>query len=89
MDKTLIIPEANGLDMRGRKRVFDILIEKDEDGYFVASVPALPGCHTQAKSLDVLMKRIQEAIKLYLEVCKDSASLGTRVIGIRKVEVTI
>ena len=49
-------------------REFSVLIEKDEDGYFVASVPALRGCHTQAKSLDVLMKRIREAIELCLEV---------------------
>lgn len=46
---------------------FSVVIEKDEDGYYVASVPALRGCHTQAKSLDVLMKRIQEAIALSLE----------------------
>lgn len=38
------------------KREFNVVIEQDEDGYFVASVPALRGCHTQAKSLDVLMK---------------------------------
>jgi predicted RNase H-like HicB family nuclease len=44
------------------------MIECDSDGYYVASVPSLPGCHTQAKSLDTLMKRIQEAIKLCLEV---------------------
>ena len=47
---------------------FSVVIEKDEDGYFVASVPALRGCHTQAKSPDVLMKRIREAIALCLEV---------------------
>jgi predicted RNase H-like HicB family nuclease len=47
---------------------FAVVIERDEDGYFVASVPALRGCHTQAKSLDVLMKRVQEAIELCLEV---------------------
>ena len=47
---------------------FDVIIEKDSDGYFVASVPALHGCHTQAKSLDVLMERIREAIELCLEV---------------------
>ncbi len=41
---------------------FDVIIEQDAEGYFVASVPALPGCHTQAKSLDVLMERIREAI---------------------------
>ncbi len=49
-------------------REFSVVIEKDEDGYFVASVPALRGCHTQAKSLDILMKRIREAIELCLEV---------------------
>ncbi|HWE96284.1 MAG TPA: type II toxin-antitoxin system HicB family antitoxin [Tepidisphaeraceae bacterium] len=47
---------------------FNIIIEKDPEGYYVASVPALNGCHTQAKSLDVLMKRIREAIDLCLEV---------------------
>lgn len=47
---------------------FDVVIEKDSEGYFVASVPALKGCHTQAKSLDVLMERIREAIELCLEV---------------------
>jgi len=47
---------------------FSVVIEKDEDGYFVASVPALRGCHTQARSIDTLMKRIREAIELCLEV---------------------
>ena len=45
-------------------REFSVIIEKDEDGYFVGSVPVLRGCHTQAKSLDTLMKRIKEAIEL-------------------------
>ena len=48
-------------------REFSVVTEKDEDGYFVASVPALRGCHTQAKSLDTLMKRIKEAVELCLE----------------------
>jgi len=47
---------------------FNVVIERDEDGYFVASVPVLRGCHTQAKSIEVLMKRIREAIELCLEV---------------------
>lgn len=46
---------------------FNVVIEKDEDGFFVASVPALRGCHTQAKSLDVLTKRIKEAIELCMD----------------------
>ncbi|MGH8521651.1 MAG: type II toxin-antitoxin system HicB family antitoxin [Gammaproteobacteria bacterium] len=49
-------------------RQFDIVVERDSAGYFVASVPSLPGCHTQAKSLDELMERIREAIELCLEV---------------------
>jgi predicted RNase H-like HicB family nuclease len=50
------------------KRQFDVVIEKDSDGYLVAWVPALPGCHTQARSLDELTTRIRDAIELYLEV---------------------
>ena len=48
-------------------REFTIIIERDSDGYFVASVPSLPGCHTQAKSRDELDVRIKEAIALCLE----------------------
>ena len=50
------------------KKEFNILIEEDEDGVLVASVPELRGCHTQARSLDELMVRIREAIELCLEV---------------------
>jgi len=49
-------------------RQFNVIIERDLEGYYVASVPELRGCHTQAKSLDKLMKRIREAIALCLEV---------------------
>jgi predicted RNase H-like HicB family nuclease len=58
--------------------------ERDEDGYFVASVPTLRGRHTLAKSLDVLMKRIREAIELCLEVEKPAA---TEFIGVQRVAV--
>lgn len=63
---------------------FSVVIEKDEDGYFVASVPALRGCHTQAKSLDVLMKRIREAIELCLEV---EEPVSNEFIGVQRVAV--
>ncbi len=49
------------------KDVYTIIIEKDEDGYYVGSIPDLPGCHTQAKSVDQLMDRMEEAIALWLE----------------------
>jgi predicted RNase H-like HicB family nuclease len=52
--------------MTKRSDPFTVLVEKDEAGYYVATVPELRGCHTQAKSLDVLMRRVTEAITLCL-----------------------
>lgn len=54
-----------------KPKEFNVIIERDSEGYFVASVPELRGCHTQVKSLDTLMKRIREAIQLCLEVEED------------------
>ena len=48
------------------KKKFSVLVEKDEDGYLVATVPTLPGCHTQARSMDDLLERVKEAIEAYL-----------------------
>lgn len=58
---------------------FKVIIEQDEDGYFVASVPALPGCYTQAKTLSELKKRAQEAILLCLEVLKEDPQYRHRL----------
>jgi len=66
-------------------REFNVVIERDEDGYFVASVPELRGCHTQAKSLDALMKRVKEAIKFCLEV---EEPISNEFIGIQRVAVS-
>lgn len=68
-------------------REFTVLIEEGEDGYLISEVLELPGCHTQAKSLDELLKRTKEAIKLFLS---DSTSLKTDVVkfvGIQKLAV--
>ena len=62
------------------------IIEQDEDGFFVADVPSLPGCHTQAKSLDELAKRVKEAIELYLEFSSVDLS-SSKFIGIQQIEV--
>lgn len=71
------------------KREFNIVIERDKDGYYIESVPELPGCHTQAKSLDELQKRIFEAIQLYLEVDKDKLGKPSElIVGIQKVEIS-
>lgn len=71
------------------KRNLDIIIEKDEDGFYVASVPELPGCHTQAKTLDELIKRVKEAVELYLEVKKDAIKNNLEFIGIQRIEVPV
>lgn len=68
------------------KKEFNVIIEKDQDGYFVASVPTLHGCHTQAKSLDTLVVRIQEAIELCLEV---ENPVINEFIGVQKVAVNV
>lgn len=68
---------------------FNVVVERDEDGYYIASVPELPGCHTQAKTLDELRKRIEEAIKLYLEVEREAADIRTEFIGVQVVEVSV
>ena len=68
------------------KRQFNVIIERDADGYLVGTVPELRGCHTQAKSLDVLMKRIQEAIELCLQ--DDDLPLANEFVGVQRVTVS-
>ena len=71
---------------KARVKEFNVVIERDAEGYYVASVPALPGCHTQAKSLDKLMERIREAIELCLEVEKDQID-PLEFVGVQKVKL--
>ena len=70
------------------QREFNVIIERDEDGYYVATVPELRGCHTQAKSLDTLMKRVREAIDLCLEVEGD-APKSSQFVGVQRMLVDI
>jgi len=68
------------------KRKFTVLIEQDEDGYYVATVPTLRGCQTQAKTLDTLMKRVREVIQLCLPE-DDSNGAPLELIGIQQISV--
>lgn len=70
------------------EREFTVMIEKDEDRYYIASVVELPGCHTQARSLDKLMERIKDSIKLYLEVEKEDLP-KLNFVGIRRISVKV
>ena len=66
---------------------FTVLIEKDEDGYYVGSVPSLKGCHTQGKTTEELLKNIKEAIELCLEVEKDIPK--EEFIGVQQIRVEV
>ena len=68
------------------QREFDVVIERDSEGYYVASVPALPGCHTQARSLDELMERVKEAVELCLEVQGEESDPLT-FVGVQRISV--
>ncbi|MFZ1024291.1 MAG: type II toxin-antitoxin system HicB family antitoxin [Thermoplasmata archaeon] len=70
--------------MKGR--TFHVVIEKDEDGYFVGDVPELPGCHSQSKSLSKLRSRMKEAIKVYLDTIP-RPSVGPSFVEVQTIEV--
>lgn len=70
------------------KREFNVVIERDSAGFYVASVPELHGCHTQARSLDKLLSRVKEAIELCLEV-EGSGIAAPEFVGVQRVAVEV
>lgn len=68
------------------KREYNIIIEQDSEGYYIGSVPELKGCHSQAKSIDQLMVRMEEVIELCEEV-SGRAKKKTRFVGIQKMVI--
>jgi predicted RNase H-like HicB family nuclease len=64
-----------------------MVVEMDEAGWYVGSIPELPGCHTQGKNLDELTERMKEAISLYLESADESAIPSLEFVGIHRVSV--
>lgn len=75
-----------GKNMKERK--FDVVLEKDEEGWFIADVPALPGCHTQGKTKKEALKNAKEAIELCLEVMEEKKTKRkTPFVSIEKVAV--
>ena len=72
--------------MMKSKRKFTVVIERDEEGYYVASVPALRGCHTQAKTLYTLMKRVREVVEVCIED-GDEVDDSLELVGIQQISV--
>jgi len=63
-----------------------VIIEKDEAGYYVAEVPALPGCFSQGKTHEEAIANIKEAIEGWLQVMESKQSFdSTRLVEVRRV----
>lgn len=65
---------------------FNVLIEQDEDGIYVATVPELDGCYTQGNSLNQVLDRIKEAIEVCIEADKEE-NIPMKFIGIQRVQI--
>lgn len=74
------------MSMKAKGHSFTVAIEKGEDGYYVATVVGLPGCHTQAKSLRELDRRVKEAIELNLEASGRETKIP-ELVAVKKVHV--
>lgn len=69
---------------RTKVRQFTVVIEQDEDGYYVASVPALHSCYTQARTLEELGPRIREVIELCLA---EQPAPRMKFVALQQIEV--
>ena len=67
---------------------FDVVIEQDEDGGFIAFVPALPGCFTQGDSLEEVLDNIKEAIEVYVEE-KGCEKKPPAFVGVHRVRLAV
>ncbi len=63
---------------------FYVVIEKDEDGFYVGEVPALKGCYAQGKNIEELMKNMREVIEMCIE---EEAVVTNEFIGVQKVSI--
>jgi predicted RNase H-like HicB family nuclease len=68
-------------------RDYYMVVEHDADGWYVGSVPELPGCHTQGKTIEELTERMREAISLYLDETGEPEATPSEFVGVHKVSV--
>lgn len=78
--------ESDRVNGMKNQRTFTVVIERDEGGFYVGTVPSLHGCHTQAKTLDALMKRMREAVELCLE-SEGSTSGSLELVGVQQISI--
>lgn len=67
------------------KKEFYVIIERDEDGYYVGEVPQLKACYSQGETIDELMANIKEVIELCLE--EENEESSSEFVGIQKIVV--
>ncbi len=73
---------------RLKVKTFDVVVEKSTDGWFIGSVPALPGCYSQGKTEKELLANMKEAIGLHLETLAEvQKEQEAKFVGIKKVAV--
>jgi predicted RNase H-like HicB family nuclease len=78
--------ESNNSDsMKKELKEYDVVIEKDEQGVFVAYIPEIPGCHTQGNSIAEAMANIKEAAELCLEYASEKAEGAMKFVAVKKV----
>ncbi len=78
--------------MKKKKHVFQVIVEQDEAGFFVAECPAIKACYTQGKTYEEVIENIQDVIALCLEDFKGKGKEIPRqpeIIGIKRVEVAV
>ncbi|OGD94882.1 hypothetical protein A3F02_03630 [Candidatus Curtissbacteria bacterium RIFCSPHIGHO2_12_FULL_38_9b] len=77
--------------MRTTTYQFPVVIEQDEDGFFVADCPELAGCHTQGKTIEEAIGNIRDAIKLHLKILKEERKEIPKVkpVSLTSLEVSI
>ncbi|MFI5385201.1 MAG: type II toxin-antitoxin system HicB family antitoxin [Fimbriimonadales bacterium] len=60
---------------------------RDSEGWLIASVPTLPGCHTQAKTEEELLVRLRDAVRVYLDALRSADLSPAEFVAVRELEV--
>ena len=72
-----------------KKYTFTVIVERDEDGFYVAEVPDLKGCYTQGETLEEALKNIREVIEMCLEAEGDIEPEKKEIVAVQKIEVEV